>query len=251
MQVIYLTLSPPFFLARFPDKPTNLTFTNIKSRSAEISWLDPENTGDGNLTEFWIQLQKENSLILNITTNKVNKYELGNLTPFTTYEISLAAGNQNSLGEKTITSFITSEEGPPLNVAVTAESSSSLSVTWEPPEKDKRNGMIVNYTVCISHEGNKPCFKEQTTKQKMLIIRNLIASTKYYVRVLASTKVGFGNYSETIGKFTNEPLFPDKPTNLAVANITSRSAEISWLDPENTGDGDLTGFWIKLKKRPS
>ena len=36
----------------------------------------------------------------------------------------------------------------------------------------------------------------------MLIIRNLNAATKYYVRVLARTKVGGGNYSKTKGKYT-------------------------------------------------
>ena len=87
---------------------------------------------------------------------------------------------------------------------MTAESSSSLSVTWEPPEKDKRNDIIVNYTVCISHEESESCFKEQTTKEKMLVIANLNDSTKYYVRVLASTKVGSGPYSESEGKFTHE-----------------------------------------------
>jgi hypothetical protein len=92
---------------------------------------------------------------------------------------------------------------------VIAQNSSSLSVTWEPPEKDKRNGIIVNYTVCISHdhEESKPCFKEQTTKENMTVIDNLINSTKYYVRVLASTKVGPGNYSKSTGKFTNGGKF--------------------------------------------
>ena len=90
-----------------------------------------------------------------------------------------------------------------MNVTAIAESSSSLSVTWEPPEKDKINGMIVSYTVCISHEESKLCFKEQTTEEKMLSFTSLNASTKYYVRVLASTKVGSGSYSESKGKFTN------------------------------------------------
>ena len=87
---------------------------------------------------------------------------------------------------------------------MTAESSSSLSVTWEPPEKDKRNGIIVSYTVCISHEESEPCFKKQTTKEKMLVIGSLNVSTKYYVPVFASTKVGPGPYSESKGKLTNE-----------------------------------------------
>jgi hypothetical protein len=93
---------------------------------------------------------------------------------------------------------------------VIAESSSSLSVTWEPPEKDKRNGIIVNYTACISlfsHEESEPCFKEQNTEKEILVIENLNASTKYYVRVLASTKVGPGPYSESRGKFTNGSKF--------------------------------------------
>ena len=94
-------------------------------------------------------------------------------------------------------------EGPPLNVKVTAESSSSLSVTWEPPEKDERNGKIISYTVCVSLEENKPCFIERTTEENTLVISNLNPSTKYYVHVLASTKVGRGNYSKSEEKFTN------------------------------------------------
>jgi hypothetical protein len=67
--------------------------------------------------------------------------------------------------------------------------------------------MIINYTVCISHEESKLCFKKQTTKENMLVIAGLNVSTKYYVRVLASTNVGPGDYSESKGKFTNESKF--------------------------------------------
>ena len=38
----------------------------------------------------------------------------------------------------------------------------------------------------------------------MIVITNLNASTKYYVRVLASTKVGRGNYSNSTGRITYE-----------------------------------------------
>ena len=37
----------------------------------------------------------------------------------------------------------------------------------------------------------------------MLVAENLNASTKYHVRVLATTKTGDGNYSESKGFFTN------------------------------------------------
>ena len=84
------------------------------SRSVVISWQDPKNEGETNqegLTGFWIQLQRGNSSIRNITTDKVNKYQIVNLTPYTTYEISVAAGNRHGFGEGSFSSFTTSEEG--------------------------------------------------------------------------------------------------------------------------------------------
>ena len=81
------------------------------SRRAEISWQDPENTGDGDLKKFWIELRKGSDLIRNITTVKVNKYQIVNLTPYTTYELSVAAGNKHGFGERVFSSFKTSEEG--------------------------------------------------------------------------------------------------------------------------------------------
>ena len=108
-----------------------------------------------------------------------------------------------------------------MNDTVTAEISSSLSVTWEPPEKDKRNGIIVSYTVCISHEESKLCFKEQTTEEKMLSFTSLNASTKYYVRVFASTKVGPGPYSESRGKFTNGGKFFSHATLIILVSFLS------------------------------
>ncbi|CAB4010486.1 Down syndrome cell adhesion molecule Dscam2, partial [Paramuricea clavata] len=183
MKVLSYTLIS-FFLALLPYKPTNLTVTSIKSRSAEISWLDPENRADKVLSKFWIKMKKENSLILNTATDKVNKYKLDNLTPYTTYEISVAAGNQNGFGKGIITSFLTSEEspsGPPLNIKTTSRSASPLSFTWDPPEKDKQNGFIISYTACVSYSANDPCFQT-------------------FITII---KEGSNAYSGSIGFFTN------------------------------------------------
>ena len=109
MNILHLNF--PLTPALLPDQPTNLNVNNIKSRRADISWMDPDITGDGGLTRFRIKLKKDNSLIQNITTNKVNQYTLNNLIPYTTYEIAVAAGNKHGFGEETITSFSTSEEG--------------------------------------------------------------------------------------------------------------------------------------------
>ncbi len=89
--------------------------------------------------------------------------------------------------------------GPPLNITLTDRSVSSLSFTWDPPGQNKQNG----YTVCVSRSHNQPCFKMYTTNDKEIVVRNLNASTKYYVRFSTTTAAGSGNYSEVKGFFTN------------------------------------------------
>ena len=98
------------YVALVPDKPTNLAVSNITSKSAEISWIDPRNQGRYRLSRFWIKLKKENFFILSISTGKVNKYKVDKLTPYTTYEISVAAGNYVGFGKEIGTLFLTSEE---------------------------------------------------------------------------------------------------------------------------------------------
>ena len=54
---------------------------------------------------------RDNSLILSITTGRQNKYEINNLTPYSKYEISVAAGNNVGFDDGAVFSFLTSEEG--------------------------------------------------------------------------------------------------------------------------------------------
>ncbi|XP_028397384.1 uncharacterized protein LOC114521168 [Dendronephthya gigantea] len=205
--------------AVFPDQPRNLTVTSIKSRNAKISWIGPENEGYYGVSLFRIRLKKDNSLILNTTTGKITEYLLSNLTPYTRYVLSVAAGNVKGIGDEKITSFLTSEEapsGPPLNIKTTSRSTSSLSFIWDPPEESKQNGVIIGYTVCVLPSGKGGCFQTITTSERYWIVRKLNSSTKYYIRVRASTKAGHGNYSESKGFFTN-----GKPTKKAIEGTSS------------------------------
>ena len=90
-----------------------------------------------------------------------------------------------------------------MNIKTTSRSASSLSFAWDPPDTTKQNGVIISYTACVSHSENGPCFQTFTTSEGRWLVVNLNPVTKYYVRVLASTKAGGGNYSESEGFFTN------------------------------------------------
>ena len=106
------------FSAIFPDKPTNLTVISIASRSVEISWVTPKNEGSYGLSNVLIELKKDNSPILSITTEIVNHYKISDLSPHITYEISVTGGNYKGF-ENAATAFIlTSEEGIYSNIKI-------------------------------------------------------------------------------------------------------------------------------------
>ena len=99
--------------------------------------------------------------------------------------------------------YSSAPSGPPLNIKTSLRSTSSLSFIWDPPEKDKQNGVIITYTACVTHSENGPCFQTFITSGREWLVKNLNASTKYYVRVLASNKAGSSAYSGSKGFFTN------------------------------------------------
>ena len=103
--------------------------------------------------------------------------------------------------------YFLAPSGPPLNVKVTTQSSSSLFISWKAPEVERQNGVITNFTVCFSHRKNGICFKEYVTKSYELSINNLSFSTKYIVSDLATTRAGSGNYSQSQEALTNGRKF--------------------------------------------
>ncbi|CAB3988020.1 Receptor-type tyrosine- phosphatase F, partial [Paramuricea clavata] len=190
--------------ARFPDKPTNLTVTNITSGSAEISWADPKNTGDYKvsaavLTRFFIQLKKDNSLIRNITTDKANKRKLTNLTPNATYEISVAAGNQNGFGEETITSFTTLGKAllpdKPSKLTVTNITSESAGISWVDPANEGNNG-LTGFQIKLTKD-NAVILNITINKVNKYEIDNLTPNTTYEISVAAGNQNGFGETTIT------------------------------------------------------
>ena len=54
---------------------------------------------------------RDNTVIVSITTGKQNKYEINNLTPYSVYKVSVAAGNNVGFDDGAVFRFLTSEEG--------------------------------------------------------------------------------------------------------------------------------------------
>ena len=91
--------------------------------------------------------------------------------------------------------------GPPLSVAFISRTKNSLSVSWQAPHKDVRNGKLTGYQVCYSNKTKPTCIERNTTLT--YTIHNLQPATKYFVAISAGTSAGFGSKSPEIKKTTN------------------------------------------------
>ena len=115
---------------------------------------------------------------------------------FTNYTVSIWAWTSRGRGPPGNTSFST-EQGPPgappSNVTVQMVGSRMATVSWAPPPRESRNGIITGYRVALSVSGSEERVMNLSTTQ--LVLRDLTPYTNYTVRVAAAT-VEVGNFSQ-------------------------------------------------------
>lgn len=70
--------------------------------------------------------------------------------------------------------YISEPSGPPRDVRVTPESSTSLRVTWEPPARDLWNGNILGYYVGYRTHAHAADYNFQTV-EVMKVIADFIS----------------------------------------------------------------------------
>ena len=87
------------------------------------------------------------------------------------------------------------------NPAIAEYSSSTVSLTWNPPEPENRNGPILYYdiNVTVSSTGNTFLL---TSLTEYLNVTSLRPYTTYIFRIAAVTEVGAGPYSTSLSVTT-------------------------------------------------
>ena len=101
--------------------------------------------------------------------------------------------------------FTTAPASPPTNVNATAQSPTSILVTWEDVLTINQNGIITGYQVEYSQStfGNTTQNITVGDVRSVLLI-DLEEYVEYSIRVRASTTAGYGPYSEAIIERTLE-----------------------------------------------
>ena len=93
--------------------------------------------------------------------------------------------------------------GAPQNFMITADSSTSLSMTWDPPAVQHRNGMITAYTINITSEDGMS-MTQMVFSGTSFRLESLRPFVSYTCSIAAHTSVGQGPFSTTVTATTPE-----------------------------------------------
>ncbi|XP_068675540.1 uncharacterized protein [Montipora foliosa] len=191
-----------------PSKaPSNFTVTANTSTAIIASWQLPSpDSRHGIIRGFKIFIRKEGSDINrleNISVSNVTMYtkNVTGLAKFTQYGFHVLAFTSAGDGMNSSVEFArTKEDIPskaPSKFAVTANTSTSVTASWQLPPTGSRNGIIKGFKLLINRKGSedKPNVQLVNASNAAVYtktVTGLQESTEYELQVLAYTSPGDG-----------------------------------------------------------
>ena len=88
---------------------------------------------------------------------------------------------------------------PPTSVASSVLSSSTVQLSWNPPDPTGQNGRITSYTVIVSNIATSETITHTTSAiTTSLVVSGLSAFTAHECYIAANTSVGMGPFTTKI-----------------------------------------------------
>ena len=91
-------------------------------------------------------------------------------------------------------------DGPPIKAQATDVQPTNITLSWQPPVPELRNGNIVRYSICllVFNISSEPCLRRFRLRRKEYTVNELKPYTKYIFNISAGTTVGFGPHLSLI-----------------------------------------------------
>ncbi|XP_064109452.1 protein sidekick-like isoform X2 [Macrobrachium nipponense] len=192
----------------------------------------------------------------NITKESQHNYLIGGLIIWKDYEIQVAAYNIKGVGVYSHSIRVKTKEGipaaPPKDVAAVALTSTSVNVTWKPPDPWMINGINQGYKVQAWRGKPENAIEPDKTltvppsaypdAQLSAVVEDLRRYTEYYITVLCFTHPGDGNRSQPVQVQTHEDV-PEEVSSLKFEDISDRSVKVLWSEPDKS-NGILKGYTL-------
>uniref|UniRef100_A0A3B4AAU1 Fibronectin type-III domain-containing protein n=1 Tax=Periophthalmus magnuspinnatus TaxID=409849 RepID=A0A3B4AAU1_9GOBI len=194
---------------RPPLPPSIIQALANSSTSIWLRWEKPRfsNVRIINYTVRCSPFGTTNASLVSYHTSSVQEILLGDLKPFTRYELAVQSNGVDVAGpfSSTVQETTLSDE-----LQLNALYTSSVLVSWRPPLQP--NGIITSYTILYSTNMSQPEHTWNNVSQDTITsveIRGLTSGTQYFFKLGASTEMGPGPYSPV--KDVNIPYL-DIPT---------------------------------------
>ena len=94
--------------------------------------------------------------------------------------------------------------GPPLDVDATPVTSTSVTISWNPPAPENQNGVITGYVINLTLTVGSEEVSQYLSSRDNITIGSLHPFTTYNFTVAAQTSVGTGPYTTSSTVMTPE-----------------------------------------------
>jgi len=201
-QVTYVELEPTLEPAGIP---TNLEVT-VLDTTAKIEWARPTTGGDPE--SYIVGYSLQSNPLLPVFTETISatitEYEFEGLTPETAYIFAVAAINDANTSTPTpatqLATTLVLRPGTPTNLAVSATTSSSISITWEAPSS---GGAVAGYIAAIAPQS------DPTNITQIPLLPNVFTYT--FTPLPPDTAFFVGVVSVNEDELTSDPLLSTLP----------------------------------------
>ncbi|XP_045495548.1 tyrosine-protein phosphatase Lar isoform X3 [Colias croceus] len=246
--------------------PMNVSAAAISPTAVRVTWQPPPaERANGRIAYYkllCVEAGRGDSEAMVVRLNQTS-FVLDELRRWTEYRVWVLAGTSVGDGPASYPVTVRTHEdvpGEPQEVKVNSINSTSIHVTWKPPQEKDKNGIIRGYHVHVQEvreEGkgllNDPMrFNVMDDTTLELNVSGLQPDTRYNVQVAALTRKGDGDRSPPVSVKTPGGV-PNRPTvNLKVLERDPIvSIEIEWAKPTQTY-GDLLGYRLRygIKDQP-
>lgn len=246
-----------------PDTPVPLLVTEIEADNCTLEWKAPSWTGGEDVQGYLIEAKVGDSptsewkKVCDIDASNT-KYRAKNLSEGQEYYFRISAYNTKGsskpleLNRPVVPKKkLTAPSAPTGPITPLTTNKDSITIQWGPPKNN--GGSPINRYVLYYREVNKPSWLRVTTVSPDTFsyqVQNLTENSDYHFKIIAENAIG---QSESLQ--TEEPIkarsqynVPDKPEGpLVIANVTEKSANVSWKKPLNDGGSPITGYLVKRR----
>ena len=249
--LVGLAGSPEASAQNVPGAPTGVG-TAAAHTQLTVRWTAPADNGGSAITGYKVQwksgAQEYDSSRQATPGATATSHAITGLTNGTEYTVRVAATNdQGDSGWSEATGTPTAP-GAPTNLAVTAYSTTAISLSWTAPEgwtlRPGTDGYNVNRCDASANATCTPAYLAWVTSGTAYTDSAVTSGTSYRYNVQACSPCG--SLSSVATATASAPTAPDAPTGITTAGA-DQQLTVSWTAPADNGGTAITGYKLQWK----